>query len=161
MKYCGDAEWFWGGAKKSQKCHTHFLQYSTFASERPQVQTWGRQTCFLPRAPSNLVRPLSIRRLVPSRNSSTHLYVAKLRCRQTAESRTALATTLRLFSFSFWRLDKAKNIVYFRVFFNLSLLPCAPKSGAFMAKRHLRRLGGGSWPKLPPVDPPLIFSNKT
>jgi len=26
----------------------HFLQYSTFASERTLVRTWGRQTCFLP-----------------------------------------------------------------------------------------------------------------
>ena len=30
----------------------------TFASRRPHVRTWGRQTCFLPRAPSNLVVPL-------------------------------------------------------------------------------------------------------
>jgi len=44
-----------GGAEISQKCHKYFLQYSTFASESPQVRTWGRQTCFLPRAPSNLV----------------------------------------------------------------------------------------------------------
>jgi len=64
-----------GSAKKSQQCHKHFLQYSTFASERPHAQTWGRQTCFLRRAPSILVTPLSIRRLVPSR---THFYVAKL-----------------------------------------------------------------------------------
>jgi len=48
-----------GDTEKSQQCHKYFLQYSTFASERPQVQTWGRQTCFLPRAPSNLVAPLS------------------------------------------------------------------------------------------------------
>jgi len=72
------------------------LQCSTFASEKPQVRTWGRQTCFLPRAPSNLVTPLSIWRLVPSRNLSTHLYAAKLRCRQTADSRTALAIALKL-----------------------------------------------------------------
>jgi len=31
---------------------------STLASERSQVQTWGHQTCFLPRVPSNLVAPL-------------------------------------------------------------------------------------------------------
>jgi len=36
----------------------YFLQYSTFASKKPHVRTWGRQTCFLPRAPSNLVTPL-------------------------------------------------------------------------------------------------------
>jgi len=49
--YCGVVE-------KSQQCHKYFFQYSTFASERPQVRIWGRQTCFLPRAPSNLVMPL-------------------------------------------------------------------------------------------------------
>ena len=36
------------------------LQCSTFASERPQVRRWGRQTCFLPWAPSNLVMPLTV-----------------------------------------------------------------------------------------------------
>ena len=40
-----------GGTAKCQQCHKYFLQYSTFASERPQVRTWGRQTFFLPRAP--------------------------------------------------------------------------------------------------------------
>ena len=39
----------------AQQCRKYFLQYSTFASERTQVRTWGRQTCFLPRVPSNLV----------------------------------------------------------------------------------------------------------
>jgi len=29
------------GAKKSQQCHKYFLQYSTFASEKSQVRTWG------------------------------------------------------------------------------------------------------------------------
>ena len=58
------AESLWGrritavGAEKSPQCHKYFLQYSAFASERPQVRTWGRQTCFLPRAPSNLVTPV-------------------------------------------------------------------------------------------------------
>ena len=32
-------------AKKSQQRHKHFFQYSTFASERPQVRTWVLQTC--------------------------------------------------------------------------------------------------------------------
>jgi len=32
--------------------------YSTFGSERSQVRTWGRQTCFLPRTPSNHLTPL-------------------------------------------------------------------------------------------------------
>jgi len=50
-----------GGAEKSQQCHKYFLQCSTFASERPhQVRTWGRQTCFLPRAPSSLVTSLAL-----------------------------------------------------------------------------------------------------
>jgi len=91
-----------GGAKKSQQCHTYLLQYRTFVSGRPQVRKWGRQTYFLPRAPSNLVTPLSIWRLVASRNSSTHLPVAKLRCRQTTDSRTALAIALKpVFRFHF------------------------------------------------------------
>jgi len=45
-------------AEKSQQCHKHFLQYSTFAPERHQVRTWRRQTSFLPREPSNLVASL-------------------------------------------------------------------------------------------------------
>ena len=36
----------------------YFLQYSTFASERPQVRTWRRQTWFLPQALPNPVTPL-------------------------------------------------------------------------------------------------------
>ena len=48
----------YGGAEKSQRCHKYFLQYSTFASERPQFRTWGCQTCFLARAAPNLVTPL-------------------------------------------------------------------------------------------------------
>ena len=46
------------GAGKSQQCHKYFPPYSTFGSKRSQVRTWGRQTCFLPRTPSNLVTPL-------------------------------------------------------------------------------------------------------
>jgi len=46
------------GVEKSQQCCKHFLQYRMYASERYQVRTWGRQTCFLPRATSNLVTPL-------------------------------------------------------------------------------------------------------
>jgi len=45
-------------SEKSQQCHKYFLQHSTFTSERLQVRTWECQTCFLPRAPSNLVTPL-------------------------------------------------------------------------------------------------------
>jgi len=63
----GEAESLWGrrmtaGLPKSPNNVTiYFLQYSTFASERPQVRIWGRQTCFLPRAPSNLVTPLTVK----------------------------------------------------------------------------------------------------
>jgi len=46
-------------AEKSQQCHKYLLQYSALASDRPQVRTWGRQACFLPRAPSKLVTPMS------------------------------------------------------------------------------------------------------
>ena len=46
------------GVEKSQQCRQYFLQYSTFATERPQIRTWGGQTCFLSRAPFNLVKPL-------------------------------------------------------------------------------------------------------
>jgi len=45
------------GAEKSQQCHKYFPQYSTFASERPQVRTLGRQTCFLPRGHLTSLRP--------------------------------------------------------------------------------------------------------
>jgi len=37
-----------GGAKKTQNCHKYYVQYCTFASERPQDRIWGRQTCFCP-----------------------------------------------------------------------------------------------------------------
>ena len=52
-------------AEKSQQWHKHFLQYPTFTSKISQVRTWGRQTCFLPQAPSNLVTPLTLTRLLP------------------------------------------------------------------------------------------------
>jgi len=49
------------GAEKAQQCHKNFLQYSTFASEKPQIRKGlrGRQTCLLSRAPSNLVASLA------------------------------------------------------------------------------------------------------
>ena len=107
-----------------QQCHTYILQYSTFASGRPQVRKWGRQTCFLPRATSNLVTHLSIWRFVPSRNSSTHLYAAKLRCRQTADSRTALAIALKLFfRFHFGRLQNLESVISFPYCIPILLLP--------------------------------------
>jgi len=46
------------GCRKSQKCRKYFLQCSKFTSERAQIRTWGHQTCFLPKAPSNLVMHL-------------------------------------------------------------------------------------------------------
>jgi len=46
--------------ERPQQCHKYFLQYSKFASERAQERPCGRQTCFLPRTPSNLVTPLTM-----------------------------------------------------------------------------------------------------
>jgi len=46
------------GARKSPSNVTSTFFNSRFASERPQIRTWGRQTCFLSRAPPNLVTPL-------------------------------------------------------------------------------------------------------
>jgi len=102
------------GRQKAQQCHTYILQHTTFVSGRPQVKKWGRQTCFLPQAPSNLVTPLLIWRLVASRNSSTHLQVAKLRYRQTADSRTALAIALKPVScFHFGGLQNLESVTSF------------------------------------------------
>jgi len=58
LNHCRGRKMTAGGAGKSQQCHKCILQYSKFASERSQVRTWGRQTCFLPRAPFNLITPL-------------------------------------------------------------------------------------------------------
>jgi len=60
--HCAGRQMSTGGAEKSQQFHKYVLQYSKFPSEGSQVRTWGRQTCFLPRAPSNLITPL-LRRL--------------------------------------------------------------------------------------------------
>jgi len=43
----------------------YFLQYSTFASERPQVRTWGHQIYFSPRTPLTSLRPWSRRSHAP------------------------------------------------------------------------------------------------
>jgi len=56
--HCGGRQMTVTGTEKSQQCQMYILQYSKFASERSQVRTWGRQTCFWPRAPSNLGTPL-------------------------------------------------------------------------------------------------------
>ena len=55
--YFGGVEWL-RGAPKSPNNVASTLLNNTFASERPQVGTWGRHTSFLPWAPSNLVTPL-------------------------------------------------------------------------------------------------------
>ena len=49
------------GGKKLQQCHNHFFQNSTFASERPQVQTWGHQTCIPRRHLTSSLRPCASR----------------------------------------------------------------------------------------------------
>jgi len=54
---CGGAGWLRRAPKSRDNVTSTFFN-STFASERLQVRTWGRQTCFLPWAPSNLVTPL-------------------------------------------------------------------------------------------------------
>ena len=62
---------YFPGAEKSQQCHKYFRApkspnnvTNTFFNimhlfPKDLFRTWGRQTCFLPRAPSNLVTPLS------------------------------------------------------------------------------------------------------
>jgi len=57
--HCGGRQMTAKGAGKSQQYHKYCLQYSTYAFERPQVRTWGCQTCFLSRTPSNLVTALN------------------------------------------------------------------------------------------------------
>ena len=47
-----------------QQCHKHFLQYNAFASERPQVRTWGAKLASFPG------RHLTSLRLCTSRLSS-------------------------------------------------------------------------------------------
>jgi len=61
-----------GDAEKSQKCQKYFIQHRTFASERPRFQKWGRQTCFLPRASSNLVTSLIIGHLLHISRPTVH-----------------------------------------------------------------------------------------
>jgi len=95
------AEWLQGRQNVPTMSHVHSsIQYICF--RKTSGSKMGAPNLLLPRAPSNLVTPLSIWRLVPSRNPSTHFYVAKLQCRQTVDSRTALAIALKLvFRFHF------------------------------------------------------------
>jgi len=107
------AEWLRGRQKMPTMSLVHSsIQYICF--RKASGSKMGHQTCFLPRAPSNLVTPLSIWRLVPSRNPSTHFYVAKLRCRQIADSRTALAIAMKLaFLFHFGGLQNLESVIRF------------------------------------------------
>ena len=59
--------------------------------------------------------------LVPTRNSSTYLGVAKLRCRRTAVSRTALITDLKLI-FSFLKSCASFKFFIFIAFLSPLLL---------------------------------------
>jgi len=56
----GVAEWLRGCWKVPTVSQVLSFKCSTFPSERPLVPTWGRQTFFLLRAPSNLVTPLEV-----------------------------------------------------------------------------------------------------
>ena len=49
------------GAKKSQQCHQHFFQNSTFASERPQVRTQGGKLVSCSRRHLTSLRPCTSR----------------------------------------------------------------------------------------------------
>jgi len=58
LNHCGRRRITAVGPKSPKTVARYFLQYSKFASERAQVRTREWQTCFLPRAPSNLVTSL-------------------------------------------------------------------------------------------------------
>jgi len=62
------AESLWG-AKKFQQYHEHFFQNSTFASERPQVRTWGGKLVSCSRRDLTSLRPL---------HDAHHDYLAKM-----------------------------------------------------------------------------------
>ena len=57
------AESLWGrritavGAEKSPQCHKYFLQYSAFASERPQFRKWGAKLASWPGRHLTSLRP--------------------------------------------------------------------------------------------------------
>jgi len=59
--------------------------------------------------------------LVPSRNLYTNLNVAKRRCRHTGDSRTALATVLKLFFFRFG----VENLRHIRFSYCIHIFPTA------------------------------------
>ena len=70
--HCGRRQMTAGSPKSPNNVTNTFLQYSTFASGRPQVRTWERPTCFLPRAPSNLVTPLKASHTFETFSQSLH-----------------------------------------------------------------------------------------
>jgi len=47
-----------GRAEKSQQCHKYFLHLQHICFRKTSGPNMGSQTCFLPRAPFNLVMPL-------------------------------------------------------------------------------------------------------
>jgi len=56
---CGGAEWLLGRQKIPTMSHVHSsIQYICFRKTSGSI--WGRQTCYLTRAPSNLVTPLAV-----------------------------------------------------------------------------------------------------
>jgi len=48
---------YYVGVAKSQQFHKYFLQYSTFASEKPQVWTWGAKLASCPGRRLTSLRP--------------------------------------------------------------------------------------------------------
>jgi len=84
-----------------------FFNTEHLLPEDLRLESGGAERASLPRTPNNRVTPLSIWRSVLSKNPSTHFYVAKLRCRQTVDSRTALEIALKLVFRLFWRLAKS------------------------------------------------------
>jgi len=102
MNHYGGAESLRGAPKSPNNVHSTFFN-SRFASERPQVRTWGRRTCFLPRVPSNFVTPLDgTEKSFPgfasttlANNSLNHDYV------------TPVDRLLRSFIFLLWSSEKS------------------------------------------------------
>ena len=67
------------GCKKSQQCHKHFFQnccfeiYRSFASERPQVRTWGAKLVSCPRRHLTSLRPCTS----PLSSQNVEIYLQK------------------------------------------------------------------------------------
>jgi len=80
--------------------------------------------------------------LVPRRNSSIHLYVAKLRCRHVAESRTALAAALT--GFSVCRLLNLASVIR-------SPFLLQSYSHYSLSFRAWAQFGGGHGGRVPPL----------